>query len=122
MAQLNCSMCETEPAAFLLNNLIDGGTEQVCINCWPLFIISIAEQMTGLVEGATPEAPEEPETATAVETPAETVSTPETPAETPSPDPKRNGRSRAKSSVAPTATETEESGETIADPQPANAE
>lgn len=48
-------MCNERPAAFILTNLDSGDAEQPCVECFPTFILGIAEAMSAAI-GAAPEA------------------------------------------------------------------
>lgn len=103
MATMECDMCDEENATYILTNLVDGAVAKIGVNCFPMFIMSIAE---GMVEAARPDDndsdPPQPEPVT-------------DPEETPSPlppdqvepdtftDPKPSGRSRPKSDPASTS-------------------
>lgn len=85
MADLECDMCDEENATFILTNLSDGAVAKIGANCWPLWVMAVAQ---GIVDA------EEDEITPAGEAEAE-------------PDPKPNGRSRKTESVAATAETSE---------------
>jgi hypothetical protein len=57
MANIVCSMCGNEPAAFILTNLESGDNETPGVECFPTFILGIAEALTQSIEAAPEAAP-----------------------------------------------------------------
>lgn len=113
-------MCDEEAATYVLTNLADGAVARIGANCFPAFILSIAEGMTGISELAADEAA----TATPGDIEGGEQTMPDLTAgdepDTFQPDPKPSGRSPKKSAEA--ATDIAESpGDTMASDETALA-
>lgn len=122
MAAPACTQCGENPAFMLLNNLETGDSDAICGACLPGFIATLAEAILSAAV-VPPDDLVPPDHADSPLRPVAATTEPSATDETePAPDPKANGRSRARSLSPPTADDNEAAGETIAEPTPTAVE